>query len=268
MSQWNEDLADEPPPGEPLALPAPKVEPPTAPPPRPSEKKPRSIFSATAGLLGWTFVVLFYGSILLPLVYRVAPVPGTITMIQRKMSGETLNHPWTPLEGISPHLVRAVIAAEDQRFCLHKGLDFEAIDEALDGARNGKRRRGASTISQQTAKNAFLWNGGGWFRKGAEAWMTLVVETIWPKRRVIEVYLNIAEWGDGNFGAEAAARARFGKSAADLTRREAALLAAVLPSPNKWRVDPPGPYVARRANMLRQRMDVVRNERLDGCVFR
>ena len=218
---------------------------------------------------GWAFVALFYGSLSWTLAYRFLPPPGTFTMLERRLGGETVDHPWTPLSGISAHLVRAVIAAEDSRFCRHEGLDFDAIDAALeDNRRNGgKKRRGASTVSQQTAKNAFLWNGGGWVRKGAEAWFTLVIEATWPKRRIMEVYLNIAEWGDGHFGAEAAARARFGKSAADLTRQEAALLAAVLPSPNKWRVDPPGPYVQRRAGMLRKRMDVVRREGLDACVL-
>lgn len=221
-----------------------------------------------ASALGWAFAAAFYGSLLWVVAYRFLPPPGTITMLQRSLEGETVRHPWTPLSNISPHLIRAVIAAEDARFCLHDGLDYEAIDKALDENRNGKRRRGASTISQQTAKNAFLWNGGGWARKGIEAWLTLVMETTWPKRRIIEVYLNIAEWGDGHFGADAAARARFGKSASELTKQEAALLAAVLPSPNKWRVDPPGPYVSRRAATLRKRMEVVRNEGFDACVFR
>jgi monofunctional biosynthetic peptidoglycan transglycosylase len=200
-------------------------------------------------------------------VYRFAAPPGTFLMLQRKMSGAVIIHPWTPLEDVSPHLTRAVIAAEDTRFCLHNGIDFEAIEDAMAEAENGKRLRGASTISQQTAKNAFLWNGGGWLRKGAEAWMTTLIETFWSKRRVMEVYLNIAEWGDGYFGAEAAAQARFGKSAKALTKREAALLASVLPNPHKWRVDPPGPYVRRRAATVRMRMDQVQRDGLDACVF-
>ncbi|MBI1393663.1 MAG: monofunctional biosynthetic peptidoglycan transglycosylase [Alphaproteobacteria bacterium] len=199
--------------------------------------------------------------------YRVAPPPGTLTMLERKLSGDVINHPWTPLEEISPHLVRAVIAGEDSRFCLHRGIDFDAIEDALDEAEKGRRLRGASTISQQTAKNAFLWNGGGFFRKGLEAGYTVVMEALWPKRRIMEVYLNVAEWGDGHFGAEAAAQARFGKAAKDLTPYEAAQLAAVLPSPNKWRLDPPGPYVRRRAATLRQRMDIVARDGLDACVL-
>ena len=206
-------------------------------------------------------------SILLAGIYRFAQPPGTITMVQRKISGEVVIHPWTPLSEISPHLITAVIAAEDSRFCSHNGIDFEAINQAVDEAENGERLRGASTISQQTAKNAFLWNGGGWVRKGAEAWMTMLIETFWPKRRVMEVYLNIAEWGNGHFGAEAAAQKRFGKSAKDLSKQEAALLAAVLPNPHKWRVDPPGPYVRRRSSTLRKRMDIVKRENLDACVL-
>ncbi len=220
-----------------------------------------------ARIIGWTFIVGFFGSILWVVAYRFAAPPGTVVMLERRLEGEKINHSWTPLEEISPNLVLAVIAAEDSRFCRHQGIDLEAIEEAAYENKNGKRRRGASTISQQTAKNAFLWNGGGWARKAAEAWFTLVMETVWPKRRIIEVYLNIAEWGDGLFGAEAAARARFGKSAKDLSKSEAALLAAVLPSPNKWRVSPAGPYVRGRAAMLRKRMDRVRFDGLASCVL-
>lgn len=220
-----------------------------------------------ARIAALALVALIFGSILWAGVYRFAAPPGTLVMLARKMSGDVIIHPWTRLEEISPNLVTAVIAAEDSRFCLHNGLDFAAIDTALGERKNGGRRRGASTLSQQAAKNAFLFNGGGWPRKGAEAWFTLVVETLWGKRRIMEVYLNIAEWGDGYFGAEAAARARFGKSAKDLTKHEAALLAAVLPSPNKWRVDPPGPYVRARAAMLRKRMERVRIDGLAACVL-
>lgn len=201
-------------------------------------------------------------------VYRFAPPPGTWTMLQRKLSGEVIIHPWTPLRKISPHLVRAVIAAEDSRFCEHNGIDVEAVEKAMANNKNGGKRRGGSTISQQTAKNVFLWQGGGWIRKGFETYFTVVSEAIWGKRRTMELYLNVAEWGNGYFGAEAAARGRFGKSAADLSKHEAALLAAVLPSPNKWRAVNPGPYARARAATIRKRMDVVRNERLDRCVLK
>jgi len=205
-------------------------------------------------------------SILWAGTYRIVSPPGTLTMLQRKMSGDVIIHPWTPLAEISPHLITAVIAAEDTRFCRHNGIDFKAINDAMAEAEKGKRLRGASTISQQTAKNAFLWNGGGWVRKGVEAWMTTLIETFWPKRRVMEVYLNVAEWGDGFFGAEAAAQARFNKSARELTKQEAALLASVLPNPHKWRVNPPGPYVRGRVQTVRKRMDIVKRDGLDACV--
>lgn len=200
-------------------------------------------------------------------VYRFVPPPGTWTMLQRKLSGDVIIHPWTPLKEISPHLVRAVIAAEDSRFCLHKGIDVEAVEKAIESNKNGHKRRGGSTITQQTAKNVFLWQGGGWVRKGFEAYFTVVAERIWGKRRTMELYLNVAEWGNGYFGAEAAARGRFGKGAKDLSKQEAALLAAVLPSPNKWRAVNPGPYVRMRAATIRKRMEVVRNEGLDSCAL-
>ena len=192
------------------------------------------------------------------------PVPGTILMVQRAAGGETIRRNLTPLEDMSPHLVSAVIAAEDTRFCGHHGIDPEAIEKAIDEYQRGKKARGASTITQQTAKNVFFWNGGGAPRKAGDMWMATFIDYAWGKRRVMEVYLNVAEWGDGIFGAEAAAQARFGKSAAVLTEREAALLAAVLPSPNRWRVDPPGPYVSSRAGTLQARMRVVRNQGLDA----
>lgn len=231
------------------------------------KQKPQNRLRLILRASGFAALALVGGSVLWAGLYAIASPPGTLLMLQRKLSGDVIAHPWTPLEEISPHLVTAVIAAEDTRFCLHNGIDFEAIDKALEEKKKGKRLRGASTISQQTAKNAFFWNGGGWLRKGGEAWMTVLIESIWPKRRVMEVYLNIAEWGDGNFGAEAAAQARFGKSAKDLTSYEAALLASVLPNPHKWRVDPPGPYVRSRSHTIRSRMDQVRRDGLDSCVL-
>jgi monofunctional biosynthetic peptidoglycan transglycosylase len=217
-------------------------------------------------LAGVAVFLLFH---LYALILRLAPNPGTILMTQRAMQGEDVQRDWVSLDKISPRLVYAVIAAEDAKFCTHGGIDWEAIEKAREyNAKNpDKRRRGGSTISQQTAKNVFFWNGGGMPRKAGEAWMTYVIETVWGKRRIMEMYLNVAEWGDGLFGAEAAAQARFGKSAADLTEREAALLAAVLPSPNKWSADNPGPYVRRRASSIQGRMRVVANEGYAACVF-
>ncbi|MEO1252244.1 MAG: monofunctional biosynthetic peptidoglycan transglycosylase [Pseudomonadota bacterium] len=223
-----------------------------------SKRALQAVAAAVAGVIAL--------SLIWPAAYGIVNPPGTFVMAGRALQGAEIRREWVRLEDISPHLLTSVIAAEDTRFCLHNGIDLEAIDKALDEAEQGRRLRGASTLSQQTAKNAFLWNGGGWFRKGAEAWMTSVMELFWSKRRVLEVYLNIAEWGDGIFGAEAAAKARFGKSARDLTPREAALLAAVLPNPHRWRVDPPGPYVRSRAALLERRMIQVRRDGLDACV--
>ncbi len=234
---------------------------------KPRRKRPQKRLGARLRAVVAAIGVIVAGSIVWAGLYAVAAPPGTILMAQRKLSGEKIVRSWTPLTESSPNLVTAVIAAEDTRFCLHNGIDFEAIDKALEEAENGKRLRGASTISQQTAKNAFLWNGGGWLRKGGEAWMTVLIETFWSKRRIMEVYLNIAEWGDGRFGAEAAAQARFGKSAKALTPYEAALLASVLPNPHKWRVDPPGPYVRKRAGTIRARMNQVRRDGLDRCAL-
>lgn len=205
-------------------------------------------------------------SIVWVLILRVVPAPGTLLMVMRAVGGETVTREWTPLEEISPELVRAVIAAEDTKFCTHHGFDVEQIRIALKEAEGGKRLRGASTISQQTAKNVFLWPGRGFVRKGMEAWFTLLIESLWPKSRIMEMYLNVAEWGDGNFGASAAARARFGTTPEQLTRHQAALLAAVLPNPHDWRADNPGPYVRKRASTLRARMSVVRRDGLDSCV--
>ena len=210
----------------------------------------------------WVVLIIHLYAIAL----RVVPVPGTVLMVQRGISGETIRKDWTSIENISPHLPRAIMGGEDSRFCEHPGIDFEAIKGALSDNADGGRRRGGSTITQQTSKNVFLWNGGGYARKAVEAWFALYTNTVWGKRRTMEIYLNVAEWGDGIFGAEAAAQARFGKPAKDLTKREAALLAAVLPSPNKWRVDPAGPYVSGRANTLMQRAEIIRTSQYDGCL--
>lgn len=236
--------------------------------PKITAKSARRAASLGLRAIGWLVVIVglapFFGAI----VYRFAPPPGTWIMLDRSLKGEAVRQEWAPLEEINPHLVRAVIAAEDSRYCLHAGLDIEAIKDAAEDNRKSGKRRGGSTISQQTAKNVFLWNGGGYVRKGLEAWFTLVSETIWGKRRTMELYLNVAEWGDGYFGAEAAAQARFGKAAKELTKQESALLAAVLPSPNKWRAVNPGPYVRGRAATIRRRMDIVRRDGLDACVLR
>ena len=191
-------------------------------------------------------------SILVVLVLRWLPVPVTAFMIGERMAaaagGAALvqRHDWVPWSRISRHAAVAVIAAEDQKFMLHDGFDFEQIEKAMSDAQRGRRLRGASTISQQVAKNLFLWPGQSWLRKGLEAWFTVWIEFLWPKQRILEVYLNSAQFGRGLWGVQAAGRAYFGKDAAGLTRAESALLAAVLPSPTRYRVVSPGPYVRQR----------------------
>lgn len=223
------------------------------------------------GLFITAISVLFIAFVLAPVTWAGAYLffdpPSTILMMQRAAEGETIRHYPVPLNRMSPHIVRAVIAAEDANFCTHDGFDVEAIQDALAANRRGGRVRGGSTVSQQTAKNLFLWPERSWVRKGFETYFTSLIEFMWPKRRVMEAYLNAAEWGDGNFGIEAAARARFGVSAADLTPLQAARLAAVLPSPNRWRADNPGPYVRGRAATIAARARSVRTSGSASCVL-
>jgi monofunctional biosynthetic peptidoglycan transglycosylase len=223
-------------------------------------------------LLAGVVIITVIVPVLWVLIYGVVEAPGTLLMAKRAGEGETIRHDTVPLSRISPHLVRAVIAAEDANFCTHRGFDVEAIEKAVKyneraKKRGSQKRRGASTISQQTAKNLFLWPNRSWVRKGAEVYFTFLIETLWPKRRIMEAYLNAVEWGDGVFGAEAAARARFGKSARDLTANEAARLASVLPSPNKWNPVSPGPYVRGRIKSVQARGNVVRNGGYAACVL-
>jgi len=210
---------------------------------------------------------LIFGLHLYALSLTILPVPITLNMIKTQKQGQSLNYQWVPLEKISPRLVQAVIAAEDSRFCSHHGLSWPDIREAVETYRTAGRLRGASTLSQQTAKNVFFWNGGGLLRKAGEAWMAMIIDFVWGKPRLLEVYLNVAEWGDGIYGAEAAAQIRFGRSADTLSDQQAALLAAVLPSPNRYRLDPPGPYVRRQAGLYVARMQTVRDQGLDFCVY-
>ena len=202
------------------------------------------------------------------IIHRFVPPPTTLLMVRQAVAGEGLTYEWRGLNDISPRLVEAVIAAEDARFCEHRGFDFAAIEKALDSNARGRKVRGGSTISQQTAKNVFLWPGRDWIRKGLEAGYTVLIETLWGKRRIMEVYLNVAEWAPGVYGAEAAARRWYGKSAADLSAREAARLAAILPSPRRYKAASPGPYVRRRAGRVQAAMGTVRDEGLAACVLK
>lgn len=199
-------------------------------------------------------------SALLVLALRWLPPPGSALMVERKLEswlgGEPidLQRDWRPWQELPDDLKVAAIAAEDQKFAEHWGFDLGAIRAALAHNERGGNLRGASTLSQQVAKNLFLWSGRSWLRKGLEAWFTLLIETLWPKQRILEVYLNSAEWGPGVFGAEAAARHHFGKGAAHLSRQQASLLAAVLPNPRAWSAGRPSAYVSRRASWIRQQM--------------
>ena len=198
-------------------------------------------------------------------LYGFVPVPITATMI---MDENSITKDWTAFEDISPNMARAVIGAEDSKFCSHDGFDREAIEKAIKRNAQGGRIRGGSTISQQVAKNAFLWQGGGYFRKGLEAYFTFLIETIWSKKRIMEVYLNIAETGIGTYGVQAGAQRYFKKDAKDLTRMEAARMAAALPLPKKRAVTGPGGFTRRYGNTIAARINVVKNEKLDGCVYK
>ncbi|MGQ0742636.1 MAG: monofunctional biosynthetic peptidoglycan transglycosylase [Alphaproteobacteria bacterium] len=219
-----------------------------------------------------TFVVAIIAIVIAPtiliMIYRFVPPPFTPLMIGTAIEDGVVHQNWVPLEKISPYLVRAVVAAEDERFCTHSGFDWAAIERALKHNERNKRLRGASTISQQTAKNLFLTPARNWVRKGAEAWLTVLIEALWPKRRILETYLNVVEWGHRRFGAEAAARGYFGKPASRLNAMEAVRLAAVLPSPDRWRVHAPGPYVASRTDTLIWRVAGVSRDALSACVYR
>jgi monofunctional biosynthetic peptidoglycan transglycosylase len=212
-------------------------------------------------------IVLFVGPVIVVAVYRFVPPPITFLMVQRLFEGQGLDRRWVPLEKISPTLVRAVIAAEDARFCQHHGFDIEAIEKAMAANARGKKLRGGSTISQQTAKNVFLWPQRDWVRKGLEAWFTVLIEVGWGKERIMEVYLNSIEWGPGVYGAEAAARRNFKVPASKLTAAQSARLAAILPKPLGWKAAKPGPYVKRRAGSINRNARVVRNEGLTACVL-
>ncbi|PZU17916.1 MAG: monofunctional biosynthetic peptidoglycan transglycosylase [Citromicrobium sp.] len=198
-------------------------------------------------------------------LYRFVPVPVTATML---MDPNPLTKDWQPLSHIDRNLVRAVIAAEDGKFCQHNGFDTDAMEQALRRNLSGGRIRGGSTISQQTAKNVFLWQGGGYFRKGLEAWFTFLIEKLWGKRRIMEVYLNVAETGIGTYGAEAGAQRYFNRSAASLTPMQAARMAAALPLPKERAVTNPSGFTRRYGNSIAARMGVVRRQGLDACVYR
>jgi len=212
------------------------------------------------------FVVL---SVLWVLLYRFVNPPVTATQAADALWGNGAAQIWLPIERIDRAMVRAAIAGEDGKFCAHHGFDRRAIEQAMRrNAAGGRVLRGGSTISQQTAKNVFLWQGGGYFRKGLEAWFTLLIENLWSKRRIMEVYLNVAETGIGTYGAEAGARRYFGHGADSLSPAEAARIAAIFPLPKRRAAIAPRGFTRRYGNMILVRMGVVAREGLDACVYR
>ncbi len=236
-------------------------------------QRPRPKPATTRGwgrrIAGWAlkailgFVIL---SVLWVLILRFVPPPITLTMLGDVPTGHGITKSWRPLSAIDPDMPRAVIAAEDSRFCAHNGFDYIAIANAARRNAEGGRIRGGSTISQQTAKNVFLWQGGGYFRKAMEAYFTVLIEAMWGKRRIMEVYLNVAETGIGTYGVEAGARRYFKHGAAKLNGREAAQIAAVLPLPKKRAGIAPTGFTRRYARTIERRIGIVRREGLDGCL--
>ena len=217
-------------------------------------------------LLFAIFVLLVPAPIILILVFRFLPIPGTPDMLISLAQGKGASYSWS--DDISPRLERAVIAAEDQNFCSHHGFDWAGIQKAMaEHKRNPKKpMRGASTISQQAARTLFLVPMRSWIRKGLEAYLTVLIEALWPKKRILEAYLNTVDWGDGIFGAEAASRAYFGTNAASLDGMQAARLAAILPNPHKWKAARPGRYVRQRTGLLQGRSAMVTRDGLNACV--
>ncbi len=216
--------------------------------------------------LGRAIVYFVAGSVLWVLAYRFIPPPITVTMIGDMADGESISRDWMPLSQIDKRMAQAAIAAEDAKFCAHNGFDREAIQSAIERNARGGRIRGGSTISQQTAKNAFLWQGGGYVRKGLEAWFTLLIENLWGKPRIMEVYLNIAETGIATYGVNAGSLRYFKHDASRMSTMEAARMAAVLPLPKKRGAVVPKGYTRRYGNAIAARTSVVAREGLDGCL--
>jgi len=214
------------------------------------------------------FIIWFVAiSVGLVVLYRFVPPPVTVTML---VDGNGITKDWEPLSNIDRNMVAGVVAAEDGKFCTHNGFDTDAIEKAMERNAKGGRLRGGSTISQQTAKNVFLWQGEGWTRyarKGLEVWFTFLIENLWDKRRIMEVYLNVAETGIGTYGVEAGAQRYWGKSAANLSTAEAGRMAAALPSPKTRSVTNPSGFTRRYGNTIAGRIGMVKRDGYDACVY-
>lgn len=221
----------------------------------------RAFFVLVKTIIGFVLV-----SVLWVVVLRFVAPPITLTMIGDAIGGHSISKSWLPLSRTDPSMARAVIAGEDARFCEHNGFDFKAIESAIKKNAKGKRLRGGSTISQQTAKNVFLIQGGGYVRKVFEAYFTVLIEKIWGKRRIMEVYLNVAETGIGTYGVNAGAKRYFGHDATHLTAQEAGRIAAILPSPKKRAAIAPRGFTRRHGNAITRNARVVANGGLDRCL--
>ena len=211
-------------------------------------------------ILRWAVTIFFVSTILAVVAYRFIPVYATplmfIRCIEQVVDGKSItwHHHWVPLEKMSPSMPVAVMASEDQRFLTHHGFDFDAIQKAAESNKDGKKIRGGSTISQQTAKNVFLWPGRSWLRKGFETYFTFLIELLWSKQRIMEVYLNSIEMGDGIYGVDAVAEYHFNTDAAGLSRADCALIAATLPNPRKFSSKEPSAYMRKRQRQIEVQM--------------
>ena len=237
--------------------------------PIPSYKRSRS--RARVGIFGFLLrlvVGLIIASVAWVGLYRFINPPVTVTMVGDIVAGRGADRQWMGLDRMDRDMVRAAIGAEDSKFCSHDGFDFDAIQDALKRNASGGRIRGGSTISQQTAKNAFLWQGGGYPRKAAEAYFTFLIEHLWGKRRIMEVYLNLAETGIGTYGANAGSLRYFGHDASAMSATEAARIAAILPLPKKRGAIAPTGFTRRYGNIIGARIGQVGRDGLDACVYR
>jgi monofunctional biosynthetic peptidoglycan transglycosylase len=236
----------------------------------PRYKRKRSV-SWPRRIIGWIvklILAFLIVSVLWVLAYRFVNPPITFTMVGDIVAGRGAHKQWMPIERIDRDMVRAAIAAEDSKFCSHHGFDFQAIENAMQRNASGGRIRGGSTISQQTAKNAFLWQNGGYFRKGLEAWFTFLIEHLWGKQRIMEVYLNLAETGIGTYGVNAGSERYFGHDASAMTAMEAARIAAVLPLPKERGAIAPKGFTRRYGNTIAARIPIVARDGLDACVYK
>jgi len=238
--------------------------------PRYKRKRARS-GSLIGRIFGWIIkliLALLIISVLWVLAYRFVNPPITATMLGDVFAGRGAARDWMPISEIDRDMVRGAIAAEDGKFCTHHGFDFEAIEDAMKRNASGGRIRGGSTISQQAAKNAFLWQGGGYARKGVEAWFTFLIEHLWGKRRIMEVYLNLAETGIGTYGVNAGSQRYFGHDASAMSPTEAARMAAILPLPKERAAIAPKGFTRRYGNTIAARIPIVERDALDACVYK